>query len=130
MKTTHKKKKKRGTRKSNRSINRSIAEPKTISKVQSNPEAAVKDEKRKRDQIVPKRVVEKKTEKPNQFVRYFGIAVQFLRDARTELKKVKWPTRKELLASTVIVIVLVLAVALFLGLIDIGLMKILKGIVG
>ena len=47
-----------------------------------------------------------------------------------ELKKVKWPTRKELLASTVVVIVLTLFVALYLGLIDFGLIKIIKRIVG
>lgn len=47
-----------------------------------------------------------------------------------ELKKVKWPTRKELLASTAVVIVLTLIVALFLGLVDFGLIKIIKNIVG
>jgi len=53
-----------------------------------------------------------------------------LRESKIELKKVKWPTRKELLASTAVVIVLVLVVALFLGLIDFGLIKIIKNLVG
>ena len=53
-----------------------------------------------------------------------------MKEARFELKKVKWPTRKELLASTAVVIVLVLVVAFFLGLIDFGLIKIIKNIVG
>ncbi|MCF8083590.1 MAG: preprotein translocase subunit SecE [Deltaproteobacteria bacterium] len=53
----------------------------------------------------------------------------FLREAKTELRKVKWPTRKELLASTAVVIVLTLFVALFLGLVDFGLIKIIKTIV-
>ena len=55
---------------------------------------------------------------------------QFLREAKTELKKVKWPTRKELLASTAVVIVLTLIVAFFLGLVDFGLIKIIKNVVG
>lgn len=89
-----------------------------------------KENRSKVQQVVPRKIVEKRQEKSNKIALYAGIAIQFLRDARTELKKVKWPTRKELIASTVIVIALVLAVALFLGLIDFGLMKVIKGIVG
>ena len=58
------------------------------------------------------------------------MSVQFLRDAKTELKKVKWPTKKELLASTAMVIILVLIVALYLGLVDFGLINIINRIVG
>ncbi len=47
-----------------------------------------------------------------------------------ELKRVKWPTRKELLATTAVVIVFVLFCALFLGLVDFGLIKLIKNIVG
>jgi preprotein translocase subunit SecE len=47
-----------------------------------------------------------------------------------ELKKVKWPTRKELLASTAVVIVLVLLVSFYLGVIDFGLIKMIKAVVG
>ncbi|MFO8088343.1 MAG: preprotein translocase subunit SecE [Desulfatiglandaceae bacterium] len=57
-------------------------------------------------------------------------SIQFVREAKTELKKVKWPTKKELLASTAVVIVLSLLVAFYLGLIDFGLIKIIKLIVG
>ncbi len=46
------------------------------------------------------------------------------------MKKVKWPTRKELLASTTVVIVLTLIVALFLGIVDFGLIKIIKRLIG
>ena len=61
---------------------------------------------------------------------YFSKSVQFLRESRTELKKVKWPNRRELLASTAVVIFLVLVVALFLGVVDFGLIKMIKNIVG
>ena len=54
----------------------------------------------------------------------------FLREAKLELKKVKWPTRKELLASTAMVLFLVLLIAAYLGLIDLALIKVLKLIVG
>ena len=79
---------------------------------------------------VSKREPERRGEERVSPMRYLHIGVQFLREARMELKKVKWPTRKELLASTAVVIVLVLIVSLFLGLIDFGLIKILKIIVG
>jgi preprotein translocase subunit SecE len=44
--------------------------------------------------------------------------VQFLRDVRSELRKVTFPSRKETLASTAVVIVVVFLVATYLGLID------------
>ena len=56
-------------------------------------------------------------------------ARQFLREAKMELKKVKWPTKKELLASTAVVIFLTLVMALYFGLVDFCLIKIIKGIV-
>ncbi len=60
--------------------------------------------------------------------RYFIIARQFLFDAKVELKKVTWPTKKELLSTTVVVIVLVILIALFLGIVDLGLVKIIKNV--
>jgi preprotein translocase subunit SecE len=79
---------------------------------------------------VPKKETDRKKEEKNSVFRYVGVAVQFLKESKLELKKVKWPTRKELLASTAVVIVLVLVVAFFLGLIDFGLIKIIKNIAG
>ena len=79
--------------------------------------------------IAKKEPEKKKTEKDSVF-KYIQVAGQFLRESKIELKKVKWPTRKELLASTAMVIFLVLIVALFLGVIDFGLIKIIKNIIG
>ncbi len=79
---------------------------------------------------VQKRPVQPKKEKGESAVsRITGKTGQFLRDAKTELKKVKWPTRKELLASTAVVIVLTILIALYLGLVDFGLIKIIKNII-
>jgi len=77
-----------------------------------------------------KKVSEKKVTGDRSIKKYVGKASQFFREAKMELKKVKWPTRKELLASTAVVIVLTLIIALFLGLVDFGLIKILKNVVG
>ncbi|UCF84178.1 MAG: preprotein translocase subunit SecE [Desulfobacteraceae bacterium] len=77
-----------------------------------------------------KKVPEKKAAEDRSIGKYVSKAGQFFREARMELKKVKWPTRKELLASTAVVIVLTLIIAFFLGLVDFGLVKIIKNIVG
>jgi preprotein translocase subunit SecE len=45
-------------------------------------------------------------------------AVQFLYDVRSELRKVTFPSRKETLASTAVVIVVVFLIATYLGFVD------------
>lgn len=55
--------------------------------------------------------------------------LQFLKDVRVELGKVVWPTRREALKITGIVILLCAIVAVFLGLIDFGLAKLIGLIV-
>jgi len=44
--------------------------------------------------------------------------VQFIKDSIGELKKVIWPSRDNVIASTKVVVFSTLAVALFLGLVD------------
>lgn len=51
---------------------------------------------------------------------------QFLKEAKTELLKVTWPTPKQTLASTSVVIVVVVIVSLFLGIVDFGLSKLIR----
>jgi preprotein translocase subunit SecE len=51
---------------------------------------------------------------------------QFLREVKIELKKVTWPSRKETMASTAVVIILVFIVASFLGLVDMGLSSLIR----
>jgi len=48
----------------------------------------------------------------------FSKAIQFLREVRVELGKVTWPSREELVGSTIIVIVLSLIVSAYIGLLD------------
>ena len=56
----------------------------------------------------------------------FEVAMQFLREVRTELKKVTWPSRKDTLSGTVVVLVAVIIIALFLGIVDYGLSGLVK----
>ncbi len=51
-------------------------------------------------------------------------AVQFIREVKIELSKVVWPKQDEFIGSTVIVLMLVCAFALYLGLIDLGFAKV------
>lgn len=55
--------------------------------------------------------------------------IQFLKEAKNELLKVVWPSRKEILRITIGVIVLSLAVAAFLGAVDYGLTKLFELVV-
>jgi len=52
----------------------------------------------------------------------------FFDQSLIEMKKVTWPTRKETLATSAAVVVLVLVMALFLGLVDLGLAKAIRAI--
>ena len=53
-------------------------------------------------------------------------AKQFLREVKTELKKVTWPSKKDTLSGTAIVLVTVLIIAVFLGIVDSGLSNLIK----
>lgn len=55
---------------------------------------------------------------------------QFLIGSKVELKKVTWPTPKQTLASTAVVIIVVIIVSVFLGIVDFGLTKIIKMVLG
>ena len=55
-------------------------------------------------------------------------AVQFLREVKIELKKVTWPTRKQTLGSTAVVIVLVMIISVFLGLVDVSLGNLVQAV--
>ena len=56
----------------------------------------------------------------------FGKAAQFLREVKVELKKVAWPSRKQTIGSTVVVIALVMIISIFLGAVDLGLAKLIR----
>ena len=47
----------------------------------------------------------------------------FLNEVKVELSKVSWSTRKELVGSTIVVIMITLIMGLFIGLLDLILSK-------
>ena len=54
--------------------------------------------------------------------------IQFLREVKVELKKVTWPSRKQTMGSTVVVLVIVTIISLFLGLVDAGLSGLIRAV--
>ena len=55
----------------------------------------------------------------------FNKTSYFIKEARAELKKVIWPTKKELKNSTVVVITTIAIASIFIGLVDIFFTKVL-----
>ncbi|HLC25900.1 MAG TPA: preprotein translocase subunit SecE [bacterium] len=55
--------------------------------------------------------------------------LQFLREVRLELKKVSWPTREQTVASTVMVLMVSIVVAIFLGVVDLGLARFVAALI-
>ena len=54
--------------------------------------------------------------------------VQFLRDVRSEVRKVTFPSRQETLASTVVVLAAVSIISVYLGIVDLVLARVLHSI--
>ena len=52
-------------------------------------------------------------------------AIRYFREVRSELRKVTWPQRKEVIGSTVVVIAATFVVSFFLGAVDLVLAKML-----
>ena len=56
--------------------------------------------------------------------------IRFLKEAKIELRKVTWPTPRQTLASTSVVIIVVIIVSIFLGIVDFGLAKAIRLVLG
>lgn len=56
--------------------------------------------------------------------------IRFLKEAKVELKKVTWPTPKQTLASTSVVIIVVIIVSIYLGIVDFGVAKAIRLVLG
>jgi preprotein translocase subunit SecE len=67
-------------------------------------------------------------ESPDQVVGWYGRARRFLLDVRSELTRVTWPTRREVWATTFVVILTSIVFGLYLTIIDLGLSWIMKQI--
>ncbi|MFZ3122045.1 MAG: preprotein translocase subunit SecE [Thermodesulfovibrionales bacterium] len=56
----------------------------------------------------------------------FNRIKEFFKEVKIEIKKVVYPSKDELIGSTWVVIIAVVAVSLFLGVIDLGLSKLVS----
>jgi preprotein translocase subunit SecE len=57
---------------------------------------------------------------------FFKRSVDFLRDSWGELKRVRWPNRKELVSYTIVTIVTCLLIILLIFLFDLGISYLLR----
>jgi preprotein translocase subunit SecE len=51
-------------------------------------------------------------------MQFFEKIRQFLREVRAEMEKVTWPSRDEVRAATIVIIILVLILAAYIGAVD------------
>jgi preprotein translocase subunit SecE len=72
------------------------------------------------------KVIARPRTEPGKLKSYLDRGLQFLREVKVELKKVTWPTRKQTISSTVVVIILVMIISSFLGLVDMGLASLVR----
>ena len=67
-----------------------------------------------------------KSESPGKIKGIVDQSVQFLREVKVELKKVAWPSKKQTIGSTVVVLILVFIISAFLGVVDMGLSSLVR----
>ena len=72
---------------------------------------------------------DKKSEK-NAKPSFFARMGKWFRDMKSELKKVQWPTRKQTINNTLIVIACVIVVGIFIGLFDLVAQEGIKFLIG
>ena len=106
------KSKKKKKKKSATARKAAASKPKSTAVVESKPA--------RKHKAVPKTSIKDKT------VGVVDTVGQFLREVRVELSKVTWPTRKDTLASTSVVLVIVILIAAFLGIVDLGLSRLMR----
>ena len=61
---------------------------------------------------------------------YLDQAVSFVREAYAELAKVHYPSPKETMQATIVVVALAFVMALWLGLVDIGATRAVRMLIG
>ena len=66
----------------------------------------------------------------NSLKSYFNQGVSFVTEAWTELAKVHYPSPKETMQATVVVLALTFVMALWLGLVDVGATRVVRFLLG
>ena len=57
-------------------------------------------------------------------------AIDFVREAQVEVRKIVWPTRQETSQTTLFVIIVVIIFAILLWVLDLGLSSSIQGLIG
>ena len=57
-------------------------------------------------------------------------AIDFVREAQVEVRKIVWPTRQETTQTTLFVIIVVIIFAILLWVLDLGLSSSIQGLIG
>ena len=68
--------------------------------------------------------------KENWFKRAIGAVARYFRELKSELKKVVWPTPKQVLKNALIVVGCVLVVGLFIWVFDLVAETLVNGLIG
>lgn len=74
-------------------------------------------------------MAEKTTKKPNFLVRAWRAVVRFFRDTKGEMKKVVWPSKKQVWNNFWVVIAFVVFCAVLIGLLDLGFTQLFRLII-
>ncbi|WJH36399.1 preprotein translocase subunit SecE [Paenibacillus aurantius] len=56
----------------------------------------------------------------------FGSTFSFFTDSWAELRKVKWPSRKEMISYTIVVLVTVAFVTIYFAILDLGISQLVR----
>ena len=67
---------------------------------------------------------------PSRGPRVIAKAKDFITEVKAELGKVTWPTRKETISTTWVVVAIVVIISLYLGICDVILAKLMRLILG
>ena len=95
-----------------------MAENNTMKEKDAVKETAPETKPEKKADTKAEKKSAKKEKKPNWFVRTGKSIGKWLHELRLELKKVVWPTRKEVLHNTLVVIACVLVVGVCIWVFD------------
>ena len=68
--------------------------------------------------------------KENWFKRAWGAVCRYFRELKSELKKVVWPTPKQVLKNALIVVCCVLVVGIFIWVFDLVAGAVVNGLIG
>ncbi|MEX2415381.1 MAG: preprotein translocase subunit SecE [Paenibacillaceae bacterium] len=64
----------------------------------------------------------------SKFKQSFGSTFSFFTDSWSELKRVRWPGRKELTTYTIVVLITVVIVTLYFYILDLGISRIIESV--